>query len=350
MFGASEDRARQLAGRQRKKRISSTGSYNSYRSASSSSQLSQLSHCETSSIFEQNIQRPTTIPEHYASTIDDLHVDQQSSGESQSLAQYTVASAVEEALSHMMAKSQHPRIQQQRIQAEHLSQVLYNETAINTTLLSSSSCSTLPSQPKQYGILGWGAKFLHQSRRATEPSTQSSADGGDSTDGAASKITNRSMSIDLNTKQTVVSLRGGAEDPSEGFWTKAIRHPFSRQPCNTGPRYRDFVDSLSPEKRETFTALFDPATDVSIPTNSARQAFYLGLDAQGRENFEYAAIRRALELIGTTLVPGSIQPCEELDHLFKTAVEGEAYPIISLERLVLAMPLSYNIVDKATNG
>ena len=115
MFGASEDRARQLAGRQRWKRINSNGSGSSHRSASSSSRVSYLSHCEASPIFEQNIQWPTELLDFDMSTLDDFHdhpVFSQLNDE------VPAASHAEEALSRMMATNEHPRTQQQRCQAE----------------------------------------------------------------------------------------------------------------------------------------------------------------------------------------------------------------------------------------
>ncbi|KAF3037181.1 Scaffold-type E3 ligase [Didymella heteroderae] len=90
----------QLAGRQRWKRISSSGSSSSKRSVSSSSQVSQLSHRETSSIFEQIPPRPTPIPVHISSTrfvsADRLH----DFGGLQHLVQTIAASDVEEAFSY----------------------------------------------------------------------------------------------------------------------------------------------------------------------------------------------------------------------------------------------------------
>jgi hypothetical protein len=62
MFGSSEDRARQLAGRQRWRRIASSESQSSYPSASSSSQ--QPSQNQPMDITGRAIQRSATIAEH----------------------------------------------------------------------------------------------------------------------------------------------------------------------------------------------------------------------------------------------------------------------------------------------
>src|SRR5690349_3526211 len=132
MFGASEDRARQLAGRQRWNRISSNGSATSYRSASSSSQRSQLSLFEASSIFEQSIKRLIPVPE---PMMYGVPIVQHGSARWESLARDTAASDVEAALSQMMASNHHPRTQHQRSQAEYLSQVLYSDMTIKDVLL-----------------------------------------------------------------------------------------------------------------------------------------------------------------------------------------------------------------------
>lgn len=346
MFGATEDRARQLAGRQRWKRIGSSGSTASYRSASSSSQLSQLSHFDASSIFEQSIQRPYPIPEHHAPTTYGTHVDQHVPRRSQSLMQHNATSDVEEALSQMMASNHHPRTQQQRSQAEYLSQVLYNETAVKDALVPSSGRSVIQSLTKKYGVLGWGAKILNQSRHTTEPTPQSYAQGRQSSMLRTLETTNRSMSAAFTTTQPIVSLRGGAGDPVENFWGMVIWHIHWDLPFNTGTAYRSFVDSLSLENRKLFDEFFVDASDMSPHFNGARRAFYeLNLGPEDRRAFWDAAFERAMELIGPTMRPGVTPSPEAPQRIRETSVEGDMYPLVSLDRLAIAFLGGHSFMD-----
>ncbi|KAL1654209.1 Scaffold-type E3 ligase [Didymella pomorum] len=206
MFGASEDRARQLAGRQRWKRISSSGSSSSYRSASSSSQFSQLSHREISYIFEQNPQRPTPIPEHPSPTrfvpVNSLH----DLGGLQYLVQPIAASDVEEAFSRMVSKNLHPRTLHQRSQTEHLSHVLFDETATGHASPPPTSPFTVSGLTKPYGVLGWGAKILQQVRHVTEQAPPAQAEGHLSTLVTVHDFTSRSLSSDDVTKTNLNKL------------------------------------------------------------------------------------------------------------------------------------------------
>lgn len=342
MFGASEDRARQLAGRQRWKRIASTGSTRSYRSASSSSQLSQLSHLETSSIFEQSTKRPISIPEHYASTIYSSRVDQLGHGRSQSLAQYKAAADVEKALAHMMANSNNPRIQQQRSQAKYMSQVLYNDAAVKEALLSSSSCSVLPSLPKKYGMLGWGARLLDQQRHATEPVTHASTQDRQQTMATTLETANRSISVGISSLQPTVSLRGDADNFIEHswFWSKASRHPYLALPFNTGPKYRGLVDRLCPSERASFADLLSDSTDLGPKSNAARRMYYRNdLDDAEKLLFWEAAVERATSLLdgGSVEDLDAAQSLADLQRAGHASVDGSAYPLVDLQRLLIAL-------------
>ena len=329
MFGASEDRARQLAGRQRWKRISSNGSNSSDRSASS---LSQLSHCETSSVFEQNIQRPTPIPEHHAYTANSPRGDQHDSGGLQQFAQSAAVSGVEEALSQIMAKNQHSRMQQQRSQAEHLSQVLYNDAAINNILLPSSSHPVLPSETKQYGVLGWGVKVLHQVRHATAPTPQAYAADHQSTHDVA----NRSVTTDIMRTQKIASMRGGASDSWPKFWQMARQHEVWGHAFNTGIMYRSFVDSLSPVKASLVSDLFGERGDMGPSFNLSRQLFYRDLESDEQAIFRRMIIERARNLLGSTLY-GRAQSPDELHRIMASSTNGDGYPPVYLEHLGVAL-------------
>jgi hypothetical protein len=172
MFGSSQDRARQLAGRNRRERISSC---TSSRSISSSSQAPQQS---PTSILESKV--PSAIEEHPSCEHD-------GDGLALALAQVNSGQQDENA-TPLFSASQFasglpgPQAEQQCLQAEHLSQVLYSSLA--------SSASANPPQSQfsatrhtRYGSLG-SIPVPHALR------------------GAASEYQLR--------PQTVVSMRGGS--------------------------------------------------------------------------------------------------------------------------------------------
>lgn len=334
MFGASEDRARQLAGRQRWKRIGSHDSRSSRRSASSSSQLSQLSHCETLSIFTQNIQWPTASPEYNTPTFHDFPCGLETShvgGESPA-----VSSHVEKALSQMVTTNQHPRTQQQRSQAEHLSQVLYNDVALDDQLLPSSISFVLPTQLKQYGVLGWGAKVLHQVRHTTVSASQKPAQDESPDTATSLDATPRSVTSHATGTQTAPSLRGGAGYSDVEIWNMAMDHSRLYAPFNTGVMYRYFVDSLPAPKMTSFKELFDDSEDLRQLFNLPRQMFYQGLDFDQRQSFLRMLFERAKFILGSAL-HGVPQSQNELLHIDATSVAGDRYPLVDLERLGIAV-------------
>ena len=347
MFGASEDRARQLAGRQRWKRISSSGSNSSYRSAGSSS---QLSHRETSSIFEQNIQRPTPIPEHHAYIVNDLLYDLYDSREVQHVSEYVAASDLEEVLAQMTAEEQHPHAQQQRVQAEHLSHVLYNDMAINEELSPSASCSKLPGQAKSYGALGLGPAIAHQVRYVTAPVPSV---GNQSIMLSANSTVNRSTSANIAHTETIVSLRGGADgEPIRNntqphgattshsntpAWLSIARaHPSWNIQFNIGHDYRTFVDSLSPTQAATFFQLFDSFLNPEPQAfELSRRVFHKQLATEQRQGFQRMINARLQRLLNPKL--DKILRPDEMIRPHDPLKDGYQYPLVRMPSLVNAM-------------
>jgi hypothetical protein len=329
MFGASEDRARQLAGRQRWKRISSNDSNSSHRSASSLSQLSQLSQSEASSILEQKLLWPFTNSECDAVTFHDCLQDEAFT--SRPREQFPVASDAEEALPHMMATNQHLRTQQQRQQAEHLSQVLYNDMAVENQRLPSPVSSVLPSQLKHYGVLGWGAKILHQVRHATAPALQTQVQEDQSNTTAVLGITTRSTSAYSASVQTAASLRGGANNTVEDIWYAAMRNPYRYLSFNTGNLYRQFVDHLPEEKYLLFKELFGNSRDLHQRNNLARQVFFRNLERSERVGYVQTLGERAGLLNSSPYQ--SVRTQRELDDLAGMSRDEDLYPLVDLVRL-----------------
>jgi hypothetical protein len=322
MFGASEDRARQLAGRQRWKRI---GSSASHRSVSS---LSQASYWETSSIFEQNIHRPTSTPEHHAQHI--AHI----------------SSDVEVALSEMMTSDHHPRAQQQRSQAEHLSQVLYNDTATGNPLDSSSNHFVPPTHMKKHGALESTTTIYHRLRNASAPTPQTYMVDHQSTLTPAHQVTSRSVSTGTADAHATVSMRGGADGgPSlsplysnDTTWVSlALYHPCWDLPFNSGIMYKFFLDSLPPTQIPEFILVFGARKDHKRNMfSSARREFFNDLDFDDRLNFKRAIMERAKELLGPHLNQRDYQLHDVL-RIEATSKEGGDYPLVCLSYLVEAI-------------
>ena len=340
MFGASEDRARQLAGRQRWKRISSSGSNSSYRSASSSSQLSQR---ETSSIFEHNIQRPSVIPEHHTNTADDL-LHGLFDLRKQNAPGCIPASGLEEILAQMTAEDQHPHAQQQRSQAEHLSHVLYNDTAIADDLPLPSGCSILPHETKSYGVLKPGPAILKQIRYMTAPVLPVS---DQSVTSSAHGSIDRSTSASIAHAQMIVSLRGGAGDEPFGNSTPppwlgtpswldlAQTHPCWIMPFNNGPDYEAFFDSLSPTQAEAFSRLFSSHLSPEPEAfRLSRRVFEKQLSREQRQSFVQMLTVRIHAMLGPKL--DQILGLNETIRL-PSLPDHSRYPVVCMPPLVDAL-------------
>jgi hypothetical protein len=337
MFGASEDRARQLAGRQRWKRISSNGSDSSSRSGSTSSQLSQLSHHETSSIFEQNQSWPTMFPEHPAPTsfvsIDCLH----DFGGLQRHVQHIASSDIEEAFSRMLSKNLHPRTLQQRSQTEYLSQVLYDDTASDDAFPPLPSPSVAPSQTKQYGVLGWGAKILQQVRHATEPASHAQTEDCLSTAVTAHDLVGRSISVDLTSTQPAVSMRGGANSEPRVPWDVVRRHVLWNTPFNTSRSYHRFMDQLrrlSPRGYDVFVTYF--CNNEGREADPIRQRLMSGLGPKIQPWIWHILEERAKAILGSALHEGT-QSESEIQQIRMSSLVPGGPPGIIPRNLFLAL-------------
>lgn len=337
MFGASEDRARQLAGRQRWKRISSSGSSSSYRSASSSSQLSQLSHRETSSSFEQNPQRPSPIPEHPSPTHFVSVNNLLDLGGLQDLVEPIAASDVEEAFSRMVSKNLHPQSLHQRTQTEHLSHVLHGETASGAASPPPTSYFAIPGRTKQYGVLGWGAKILQQVRHVTEPASLVQIEGRLSTVVTVHNLNSRSVSSNNINTQSMPSMRGGAGPQPQIDWNAVQAHKLWDRLFNTGPAYRYFMSWLRdhwPDKYVLFISLFGDRYGLEVqPT---RQHFLSTLEHDVQQTIHLILEERAETILGSAL-SGGAQSAIEIQQILQESIQDDGYPAINPRPLFLAL-------------
>ena len=179
MFGASEDRARQLAYRKRRDRIISGNSCSTYRSLSSASRISQQSH--VSPTLEHETEHSAQRP----------------------------GNATDPVNSFLPTDPQHSQAEQHRIQTEYLSQVLYDDLSLATTVGPPDRQPAAAPHSGKYGSLGPSTTSRHI-RNATAPisyteiqnvlasSTQSHAD--------------LSTLDECFRRQTMASLRGGGSD------------------------------------------------------------------------------------------------------------------------------------------
>lgn len=166
MFGSSEDRARQLAYRNRGLRSGSRGSRSSYRSASSASRSSQHSHLSLTS-GEDAVRRVISVGYFPQPTI--LYR--------------------QDSLLFANAEKQQHKLEQHRLQTEYLSQVLYNSTPTSTSAVLPAASLSHPATS-----LAGGHNNLHA--KAFElPPQQPACSSCDKSRTYPGSITTRSFSI-----------------------------------------------------------------------------------------------------------------------------------------------------------
>jgi hypothetical protein len=346
MFGASEDRARQLAYRKRRERFISGGSCSAYRSLSSESRTSQQSHLYSTP--KQDATHPTVCVEHCSSQTELMHVHKNAC-----VNQYrNPQSKVNPVLA---TDVQHPQTEQHRVQAEYLSQVLYNHMSLDMVGCRLSGIPVPSSQFGRHETPGQTTARRHI-RHITAPV-------------ASARLTSlfaSTMESHLNLPilpslhyttfnnhpqtQTVISLRGGGQDntldnlqpnqlgpdlsirhltptsvstgsviaslPHSDFaryhthkrqymnlfpWTKQFHaHPAFLVPISSGHHFLVFMRKLLPTDASTFLFLFgpsQPAAHWASPASNTRRAFYQKLDDETKVLFQNVVIAREQELV-----------------------------------------------------
>jgi DCN1-like protein 1/2 len=163
MFGSSQDRARQLAGRSRRERISSISSCSSSRSMSLSS---RLHHPRATPPAQVPTVDPTATVEESASSI---NADTSINPIASSIETYTVNGAFTPlSVPHVAEGLDRLPAEQHRIQAEHLSRVLHNNLSLTNVADLPQSQFTLPRHTR-YGSLGAHSITLQHPRSITAP-------------------------------------------------------------------------------------------------------------------------------------------------------------------------------------
>ncbi|XP_014555941.1 hypothetical protein COCVIDRAFT_101024 [Bipolaris victoriae FI3] len=164
MFGSSQDRARLLAGRNRRQRISLSGSCSSSRSTSSSRDTLEL--CSPTTLLDPNAELPPVEEEQPFQETARPSVtvsDPGKRGIEPDNRRSTSHSA-----STLPTRPRNLQLEQHRLQAEHLSQVLYNTLSLPNSAVTSHDLFR-SSHHVEYGSLGIPAVTSSNIRNITAP-------------------------------------------------------------------------------------------------------------------------------------------------------------------------------------
>lgn len=324
MFGSSQDRARQLAGRKRRERISFSGSHLSHRPVSTAHNTPGQD--QTAVCSDLRNARPVVIGEDLFCIPDHSH---------------------------------YPHLDQQIIQNEHLSRVLYDPPGPYTSSQMTSSRLQSVSSGHQYGSLGISTTNSRPSRNLTAPLSvdRLSLEGETGKHVQNGTPTLPSMPLSEIKRQlrqeTAAILRGGHGDASDhdkqrrmGFesriagiedddtfpagieedelhvpsgqtmpnwailsrpfaaefpWVSSVlQMPQWREPISSGASYASFLESLSGVEYERFASLFGPHASPSLMAGratTARQAFFLALSVAQQIVFRNLITARGMTLL-----------------------------------------------------
>jgi hypothetical protein len=202
MFGSSQDRAKQLAGRKRRERIHSLSSSTSHRSISSSSQASQQgpasSHPQDDMHHSPIIEEPSPMDACGVTSFRD-----------------TPVSSTTQVTTQFLTAQQRSQVEHQRLQAEYLSHVLYDSPSMSALHSSPISGFGSPSRHVRYGSLGTQLATTHRLRNITNPALQNQSQSVHS--GTFVPLLPRPSAFASHLQsQTAVTLRGGSGQAAEG--------------------------------------------------------------------------------------------------------------------------------------
>jgi hypothetical protein len=344
MFGASEDRARQLAYRKRKERIVSGSSCSMLRSLSSSSHVSQQS--QISSIIEQSTS-PSPLHAEHSSPHTGHTPDDMSIPACQTKSQDSECGAI------LATDTNHSQTEQHRLQFEHLTQVLYDSLSRPTTVRKPTAIPG-PVTPSGNPEAPGQSTTARRIRSVTAPSVHSCL-GPPILPTASPTAFNGSLGA-----HSMVSLRGGGEDnlpmgqeksqlgpapqrrqeneivrtqqlqPASGLTSSLgkslpqprgssqiydpkrpymVNYPWATRfcfgpawmvPISTGPLYLVLMHTLPSHIVDQFLSLFgpmEPATPWSSPAANARRDLYVKLGHEGQVRLRNLISSRHAELL-----------------------------------------------------
>jgi len=247
MFGASEDRARQHAYRKRRDRVASESSSSTYRSLSSASRISQRSR--VSSAPDQDA-APRAVSGNHRS----LRPSAILAGHA------CVAATLSSCEPITTTEAQHLLAERHSLQAEYLSQVLYDSLSSATSGIDSAATIVPMMEPPKYGPLGRLTKTRHK-RTVTTPvaSLESQYSFALTAQPPLAVTTSPHLSKTERDKhleaQTMVFLRGGDREEEFSQNERAEIAPLSRRHTNIRA-----LESGHPQQAD---ALMGSAADAS---------------------------------------------------------------------------------------
>lgn len=369
MFGSSQDRARQLAGRTRRERMFSAGSHTSHGSFDTSSQAPQQPRAAS---LEQNIQRSSAVPEcpsHESRLARAGRQTSQGSRAAQDINNSHLSFPITHDSAHPTSGRYCSQLEEARLQAEYLSQVLYDSVTPPTLANPPQSHFRVLPHHSRYGSLGTRSTTSHHLRNITEPipTPRSSAE--------LPAILHTRMGLSMLPPlqksafeshlqiQTPVSLRGGHGGAGEGdppksppnappngveqevesspglgmplrsfmwefTWIYIVHDiPEWEAPIASGRAYDSFLGSLSTQDRDRFRHLFDlrspPTYTTGFVAVTARRTFYRTLTLPQKHLFKDVITMRGNDLL--KLVPFVADPETKL-KLQSVAPENVAKP------------------------
>jgi hypothetical protein len=356
MFGASEDRARQLAYRKRRERVTSGSSASTYRSFSSASPVSQRFRV-SSTLGEEGIQS------YLATQRSSLHTGHSTIGHMNPLRFQADKASLSVTEAHVLQIERH-RMERHRLQAEYLSQALCDSLSLAATSLQPGDASMSVMNSGRYGALGKptmsrhvrsataplatlkmqvlpapalnppaelaALPLLHRTAHSAHLSTHTmvvlrGGDGGDDalpsqqqTVRPSSAVTNQAYGVTYNSRplsaggwkayvsmapvpQKILQFHNpGREYMLQTPWVQQFYNkPGWMVPISTGRQFQTFIHSLPVEWREVFVALFGPEQPPDhhlSPRANARRDFFQKLSPDLQLSFHGMIQWRVQEL------------------------------------------------------
>jgi hypothetical protein len=208
MFGASEDRARQLAYRKRRERIASGSSCSVFRSLSFSSHVSEQS--QMSSITEQGTPPSPLLTEYISAHTTHTHDDTD-------MPTHRARSQNSDCDLDLAADPHRSQMERHRLQAEYLTRVLYDTLSVPTSVRGPKMLLGPATQPSNPKALVQSTTARH-TRNLTAPVASINIHSLP-TPSARSQLDLQTLSIASPTApnrafrvRTMVALRGGGQD------------------------------------------------------------------------------------------------------------------------------------------
>ncbi len=227
---------------------------------------------------------------------------------------------------HMMNETLPLKMKQQSLQAEHLSEVLYNSRISSApTGPLQSDLADFPRR-KGYGDLGAHFEISHRPRSGTAMPSPKHA--------TVLQIEN----IDTRFNSHPNQMSQDWPTPSRPFerefpWVSRVSHLTAwESPISSGPLFNTFLDTLSEKQLEVFLHLFDPRSSSEALQSKAsisRKWFFSRLNSEQQQ-----LIKRIINLKGMELLAQDQEYSPEEPIIRFTASGTETKPCTTLYNLL----------------